>query len=323
MFYFVKTKYLLFISVFFIITGCGSSNVNVSSNDVSNERTNKITDYAGRTLEFSQPPKRIISLIPGDMEIIHALGGEIVGRANVDESAISEALVHVPEVGNAHDINFEKVVSLKADLIIGHAGLNMKDVNTVESLGLKMLLSNSKSYETIIETIELYGKILQKSSEAEALVQSLEEKKASVLTKVMNKDVQALIIYGTTESFMAALPSSLSGDLLALAGGTNIADHLPGIDGYPDYAQLSMERVIQSNPDVVYFITHGDPSTVRSKFESELKANPSWKSVNAIINDNLVFLPYELFGTNPGPRIVEALDFLKESLIEVANKKEQ
>lgn len=32
---------------------------------------------------------------------------------------------------------------------------------------------------------------------------------------------------------------------------------------YPQYAQLSVERIIEANPDVIYLITHGDPNSVK------------------------------------------------------------
>ena len=33
---------------------------------------------------------------------------------------------------------------------------------------------------------------------------------------------------------------------------------------YPQYAQLSVERIIEANPDVIYLITHGDPKALKS-----------------------------------------------------------
>ena len=33
---------------------------------------------------------------------------------------------------------------------------------------------------------------------------------------------------------------------------------------YPQYAQLSVERIIEANPDVIYLITHGDQIALKS-----------------------------------------------------------
>ncbi|MGG0717095.1 ABC transporter substrate-binding protein [Robertmurraya massiliosenegalensis] len=301
-----------------LLASCGATNKEVGVKAEEHTGT-MVVDHANREVRFTEPPQRIVSLVSGDMEIVHALGGDVVARPNVDEKTISEELGKLPEIGNTHDVNFEKMLSLKPDLVIGHSGLNAKDVSTIESFGIETILTNSKSYDVILETINMYGVILNKEREAEALIQSLEQKKTQILANPLPNEVNALIIYGTTDTFMVALPSSLTGSLLEMAGGTNIAQQFPSIDGYPDYAQMPLERIIKANPDVIYFITHGEIDAVKERFAAELKANAAWENVNAIKDDQLVFLPPALFSSNPGPRIGEALEFIKNSLVEVSS----
>ncbi|MFJ7974299.1 ABC transporter substrate-binding protein [Peribacillus sp. JNUCC 23] len=306
---------LVIIFCLLLIVGCSNQ---VGSMNENEQARITVTDHADREVKFAEPPKRIVSLVQGDMDILYQLGAEIVGGPTVSKDLLPTELANIEQVGTAHEADFEKIVSLKPDLIIGHAGLNMKDVSTVESLGLKMFLTNSNSYESILEVIDQYGKILERENEAKEMIAEIEAKKKEIEQKPLTKDVRALIIYGTTDLFLAALPTSLSGDLLATVGGENVASDLPGIESYPDYAQLSMERVIEANPDVIYFITHGEPEAVKEKFESELKSNPSWKKIKALENDNFVLLPYELFGTNPGPKLAESLTYIRENLESIA-----
>ncbi len=305
-----------FILCFFLLIGCSDERLMQENDKEASSIT--VIDHANREVNLAEPPKRIVSLVQGDMEIVHRLGAEVVGRPTMNREVISEALREVTEVGTAHEVDFEKIVSLKPDLVIGSASLNMKDATTAEALGLKLFLTNSNSYDRILEVIEMYGEILARQTEAMALIDEIEKAKENVRASSTVEQVKALVIYGTPESFMAALPSSLSGNLLEIAGGENIASQLPGIDRYPDYAQLSMERVIEGNPDVIYFITHGDPEVVKDRFKQELKSNPSWEKMKAFKHDQFVFLPYELFGTNPGPRVVESLEYLKKSLNSVS-----
>ncbi|WP_025028716.1 ABC transporter substrate-binding protein [Caldalkalibacillus mannanilyticus] len=275
-----------------------------------------IIDHAQREVFFQSSPKRIVSLLPGDMEIIDALGGEIIGRPSVrgEGQELPERLASAIQVGSPHEVDFEKILSLKPDLVIGHAGLNMKDVGTAEYLGLNMLLTNSNSYEKIIQVIDMYGQLLERTTEAKALIQSIEDRKEALQQGSARQEVKVLMVYGTVDTFMAALPTSLAGNLLEQVGGKNIASDLAGLEQYPDYAHLSMERVIEANPEVIYFITHGDPQAVKEKFETELKSNPAWHKVKALEKDQLIFLPHELFGSNPGLKVIEAMEFLKESL---------
>ncbi|KMY51472.1 ABC transporter substrate-binding protein [Peribacillus loiseleuriae] len=316
----MRTNSIIILLFLLLITGCSKSSVSMKENKDHTARV-IMTDHANREIMFDDPPLRIVSLVQGDMEIVHSLGAEIVGRPTVSSEVLPKELADIEEVGTAHEADFEKIVSLKPDLIIGHAGLNMKDASTAEALGLKLFLTNSNSYETIIEVISMYGKILDRENEANEMIAEIEEKKSTIQTKPLNKKVKALIVYGTTDLFLAALPTSLSGNLLEIVGGENIASNLPGIDSYPDYAQLSMERVIEANPDVIYFITHGDPDAVKEKFKLELKSNPAWNKVNAFKHDNFNFLPYELFGTSPGPKVADSLSYLRESLESIATEK--
>lgn len=76
-------------------------------------------------------------------------------------------------------------------------------------------------------------------------------------------DVKALLVYGAPGTYLAALPTSLSGNILEKTGGKNIAADFPEMKEYPQYAQLSVERIIEANPDVIYLITHGDPNSVK------------------------------------------------------------
>ncbi|RKD23225.1 hypothetical protein BEP19_11850 [Ammoniphilus oxalaticus] len=317
----MKTKMIMLCWLFaIIISGCSSQTV---STEVKTDQNGgvMITDHAERTVKFNEPPERIVSLAQGDLEIVYQLGGNIVGRPTARIQPLKE-LAEVEQVGTAHDVDFEKVVSLKPDLVIGHADLNRKDISTAESLGLKLFLTNGNQFEQIVEMIDQYGTILERKNEASRLIANIQQKREAIEADPLPREIKALIVYGTTESFMAALPSSLSGNLLDIAGGQNIADGLPKVEHYPDYAQLSMEHVIAKDPDVIYFITHGEPEAVKEKFEQELRANPAWRGVKAFKNDQFIFLPFELFGSSPGPKVGESLTFLKESLDQVAVKGE-
>ncbi|MCM3760468.1 ABC transporter substrate-binding protein [Alkalihalobacillus oceani] len=277
-----------------------------------------VTDFAGREVRLGQTPDLLVSLVQADAEIVHALGGEIVGRPTVQNQQVSEGLQGAEEIGTAHDIDFEKVVSLQPDLVIGHAELNLKDVDMFASLGIPVVLTSGNSYDDVLKSIELYGQLLDKEEQAGELLASLDVGQLELAP--LAEEVKALIIFGSADTMMAALPSSLSGDLLAMAGGLNIAEGLPQIEHYPQYAQLSMERVLEADPDIIYFIAHGDVEAVKAQFEAEVKSNSSWQHLQAVEQERLVILPPELFSSNPGPRIGEALQFIHESLTAVAEK---
>lgn len=95
---------------------------------------------------------------------------------------------------------------------------------------------------------------------------------------------------------MAALPQSLSGDLLRIAGGANIAENEPALEKFPQYAQINAEKVIEADPDLILLMTHSNPEDVKAGFMSEMKQNAAWHDVSAVKMDTLRFCQVTYLG---------------------------
>jgi iron complex transport system substrate-binding protein len=155
---------------------------------------------------------------------------------------------------------------------------------------------------------------MKKEDKAKELNQKINDQMKKYEKK---SDVKALLVYGAPGTYLAALPTSLSGDILEKTGGKNIAADFPEMKEYPQYAQLSVERIIEANPDVIYLITHGDPKSVKKAFEGEMMKNEAWKNLDAVKQNRVVILPPDLFGSNPGTKVTEAMDFMYKSIQDV------
>lgn len=304
-----------------LMTGCNNQGnvVDTDKNDINENQTSHypltISDSANRNVTFEESPKRIVTVSPADMEIIYALGGEVVGRPQNTSGVIRPPEAEVAEnIGFPIVINYEKIAALKADLFIGHERLNIKDVPTLESLNLNVVLTKGDSLEEIISLIEMYGDILNEKENANALIHNIEKEIEEILADNQDQHPKVLILFGTPSETMAALPQSLAGNLFELAGAENVFKDLPGLRSYPTYAQLSLERIFEANPDAIYFMSMGNAELALKQFQEEMSLIPAWNELTAVKNDNLIILPHELFGANPGPRIVDSLQFLKNSL---------
>ncbi len=272
----------------------------------------EVTDLSGRKVTFDKVPESFATLSMGDMNIIHALGGKIVGRPDA-KITLPEDIKKVQVIGNAHQPNFEQIASLKPDVLIANNGFQ-KNVPTVEGQGTKVMISSANSVQDIQKNIELYGTIMKKEDKAKELNQKITNQ---MKTYEKKSDVKALLVYGAPGTYLAALPTSLSGDILEKTGGKNIAADFPEMKEYPQYAQLSVERIIEANPDVIYLITHGDPNSVKKAFEGEMMKNEAWKNLDAVKQNRVVILPPDLFGSNPGTKVTEAMDFMYKSIQDV------
>lgn len=315
--------YLLLASLL-ALAGCGTDTAKEAGTSTETkdedkqESTIRITDFADRTVEFETVPQNIVTIGDGEVDIIYALGGELVGRSTTPDEEINKKLADVEQVGNTHEFNLEKIASLQPDVVLANNPLNMKDIASIEGIGSKILLTNADSVEDIQKQITLFGELIQKQDKAKQLVEEMNAKIEEISAKSADEKVRVLLVYGAPGTYMAALPNSLSGNLLELAGGENIASDYPAIEKYPQYAQLNTERIVEANPEYIFLMTHANPEAVKEGFMKEMAQNPAWNSIDAVKNENIEILPAELFGTNPGTKITDALSYM-HSLLHAAH----
>lgn len=279
---------------------------------VSIESSRTVTTAAG-SLKLNAKPQRIVTLSSSDTEIVYALGGSVVGRPTALGAVQPPEAASVPEVGSAHGILFEKLAALKPDLVIASPSLATQRA-TIEKLGAQVLFNSHNTFADIQASIRLYGRVLGQETKAEQLIQHMN---ASVTgLKKPASAPKTLIVYGAPGSFVVALPTSYPGNFLELAGGKNVASSFPKIDAMPQYAELSLERIIAANPDLILFIAHGDADEVKASFKKEFESNAAWKNLSAVKNDRFEVLPTDLFAANPGLRAPQAITALNKLLLQ-------
>lgn len=312
---FMKQMVVVFFSILImVIAGCSSDSLQTKDEKETNSDYISITDFSDRTIDFEEKPKNIVSLGNGETDIVYALGEEVVGRPTgdpvVDES--KDAL----EVGSTHSVDIEKITSLEPDVVLGNHPMNANDVQSIESIGSKMILTSANSVDDIKKQVTLLGELLDQDEKSDDIIHTIDEKIDQIQTNLPDEKPRVLLVYGAPGTNMAALPNSLSGDILELAGGENIASDYPSLDAYPQYAQLNTERIIESNPQFILLMSHGNPEEVKESFIDEMSNTAGWNELDAVQQDNFIILPAELFGTNPGTKVVDALDYLHELFIE-------
>ena len=246
------------------------------------------------------------------MSILYALGGEVVGRPAAELPDSLQQATSVQTIGTTHQFDVELITSLKPDVVLGNEQLNSKDISTIEGIGSQLLLTSANSVKDIQRQITLFGDLLGKQQKAKALNKQIDQRKKQV--KQPQKKVKTLVVYGAPGTYMAALPQSLSGDLLHIAGGTNIAENEPALEKFPQYAQINAEKVIEADPDLILLMTHSNPEDVKAGFMSEMKQNAAWHDVSAVKHGHVEILPSDLFGTNPGADVMRAIDELEKRL---------
>lgn len=276
-----------------------------------------VTDSTGATVHIPAKPKRIVFLNASNLEIFASLGGKAVGRptSNSYPDDIKASLQGIPEVGQIHAPNLEKIMSLKPDLVVGtNVPFHVMLRKPLEMAGVPLYLNMINSYEDVLKSVDEFGKMAGKEKEAAAKHAEIERDYAELTKDVQKgKGPKVLIIFGAPDSFNMSTKMSFSGDLVERLGGINIANKAENVKD-SSFIPLSMEFVAKENPDVVMLITMGGSKEILEKLRANMRDNVIWHDVNAVKNNRVYQLPPSLFTVNPGTHTIDAMKIMKEDI---------
>ena len=259
------------------------------------------TDDTGRQVNISEIPQRIVSFGPSITEILFALdlGENVVGVS--DFCDYPEAAKLKPKVGNAFSPSIETVVGLEPDLVltVKHEQFNSE----LDSLGITYIVLDPKDVDSIVDSIELAAEVTGRVKEGNQLVKDMRDRISQVVDLVKGAPkVSVFFIVDATDpnNPWTAGPGSFIDDIIGMAGGKNIAAEAPAA-----WAQLSIEQIVSSDPDIIIIQTMvGGVPTVSKEV---LKGNPAWQEMTAVKQDRIYFIDGDLV-SRPGPRIVQGLE---------------
>lgn len=219
----------------------------------------KQIDHLGRVVEFSFPPKRIISICPGITETLYALQleNEMVGRTKYcifPKGKVEEVTI----VGGTKEINHDVIKDLKPDLIIAEKEENTREI--VESLekDYPVYVAEVQSIQGAYRMIHDMGKITARMDQANALV-SVIQKEFQRLPNGNGKRV-AYVIW--RKPYMVVGGDTYINSLLQEMGFYNPAVELDG-----RYPAVTEQELKQMNLDYLFLATEPFPYKEKHKDE--------------------------------------------------------
>ncbi len=268
-----------------------------------------LKDGLGRQVTLSAPAKKIVSLAPSNTEILFATGAGpgVIGRDEFsDYPAEAKSL---PSVGGSlGQYNLEEITKLQPDLVLA-AGLNTPEqVKALENLNLKVfVIPNPTTFDDLYANITIVGQLTGHSNEASTLVDALKGRVAAVEADAAKTTGRPKIFYELDATDPAkpwtAGPGSFIDTMIKMAGGANVAANLKS-----DYAQISQEDLIATNPDVILL---GDGAY--GVTPAQVASRPGWGSIAAVRNNRVLTFDDNLV-SRPGPRLVEGLELVFKAL---------
>jgi iron complex transport system substrate-binding protein len=272
------------VSVVLVTSACFSNRQSPADNKT-------IVDEMGHTVRVPQHPQRIVSLAPSITEILFAIGAadRIAGVTSYCD--YPPEAVNKERVGDTLKPNIEKIVAMKADLVIISTSSQLEtSFRRLEELQVPVYISNPRTVDQVIDSIDRIGDLVDASKEARDVTRRLRNRVAAVEARVAGSPRPSVLVLLGTEPLITIGSASFINDLIERAGGRSIS-----ADDKADYPQYSVETVIAKQPEIILL------QTGSSELGERLRQTPAARSNKVFhIDDDLLL--------RPGPRLIDGLE---------------
>lgn len=252
-----------------------------------------VTDELGRAVQVPAQPQRIVSLAPSITEILFALGaGDRVAGVTSYCDYPPEAR-QKPPVGDTLKPGVEKIVALKADLVIISTASQVEaSFRKLEELGIAVYVTNPRSIDGVVESIDKIGELIDARERAQELADELRRRITTVETRVAETSRPSVLVILGTEPLITAGAGSFINDLINRAGARSIS-----AEDKADYPQYSIETAVARQPEIILLQAGGNELIERLRQTPAARSNRVYH-----IDDDLLL--------RPGPRLVDGLEQL-------------
>jgi len=217
------------------------------------------TDQLGRSIAINFPPKRIISLVPSQTELLFYIGlsDSLVGITKFCIHPAEEVKI-VTKVGGTKTVRFDVIDQLQPDLIIGNKEENEQSVVAGLAEKYPVWLSDITHFDDSLRMIQNVGEITDRGQQAAELIQQIE-----IAFKNIKLRTEKRVLYLIWKSpWMAAGKNTFIDSMFAKGGWVNATS----LERYPSLTESQIESI---NPDIVFLSS--EPFPFSDKHIGELK----------------------------------------------------
>lgn len=254
--------------------------------------TRIISDMMGRDVAFNYPPKRIVSVVPSQTELLVDLGlnDEVVG--------ITKFCIH-PEswfrskerIGGTKKLDIEKIKALQPDLIIANKEENEQEQIEELAQHFPVWISDIHNLPQALQMIQVVGQLTGTDGRANELVDEIVNGFTKLHTATTAKRVAYFIWYNP---WMSVGHDTFISNVIHTIGWKNV---LADKSRYPE---ITLEELKAYNPELV--LLSSEPFPFKEKHIAEVKA--------ALPDAEVKLVDGEMFSWY-GSRLKEAVGYLQ------------
>lgn len=252
------------------------------------------TDQLHRPLHFNYPPKRIISLVPSQTELLVSLGleNQLVG--------ITKFCVHPNHlksnktiVGGTKTIKIGLIKSLQPDIIICNKEENTQEIVAECEQITQVYVSDIATLTTNFEFIKTMGALFSKEKIADNLIDKLHIKYNDFKAFIAAKKRKRVAYFIWRDPWMVAGGSTFINELLDLNGFDNVFGKVKR------YPEIELGELVSKDLDMI--LLSSEPYPFKELHKKELQKFSTAK---------ITLVDGEAFSWH-GSRLLKALDYFK------------
>ncbi|HUH33317.1 MAG TPA: helical backbone metal receptor [Daejeonella sp.] len=255
-----------------------------------------VTDQMNRRVSIPSTPKRIISLVPSQTELLYDLGlqDEVIGITKFCIHPASQFKMKT-KVGGTKKLDMELIRSLKPDLIIGNKEENDREQMEHLMMDFPVWMSDIETLDEALDMIAAIGLITAKEAKAMEIVSRIKDGFAN-LTGSAGRRVAYFI---WKDPYMVAGPNTFINDILERAGWINAVNE-------SRYPVFTAENIKEAAPDCIFLSS--EPYPFKDKHIAEFR--------NIIPGAKIIIVDGEMFSWY-GSRLLHAPAYLQTLCLEM------
>jgi iron complex transport system substrate-binding protein len=254
----------------------------------------RVIDDAGHAVVLAAPARRVVSLGPHLTELTYAAGGGDALVGAIRYSDHPEAARRLPIVGDAHAIDFERIVQSKPDLVlVWGSGLNERHKARLRSLGLTVYESEIRRAQGIPDTLRRLGTLLGYADAAERAAGRFEAQWRALAERHRGRPAVRVFWQLWHEPLMTINREHLISEAMRACGGVNVFAELPLLT-----PAVSWEAAVAADPQLI---------ATSGRSEDAVRDFAPWRrfaNVSAVKRQRYASIDGDLIG-RMGPRFVE------------------
>lgn len=253
-------------------------------------------DQMGKEITINFPPKRIVSVVPSQTELLFDLGldKEIIGLTKFCIHPI-EKFAERTKVGGTKKLNIDLIKDLKPDLIIGNKEENTQ--SDIEELAefFPVWMSDIFTLEDAMKTINEIGALVDRSPEASYLNHLISAGFNDLKTLALQNGIDKKVAYLIwRKPYMLAGRNTFINDVLIANGMNNVID----AERYPE---ITLQMLQMLNPQLI--LLSSEPYPFKEQHIEEIQ--------QALPEAKIMLVDGEMFSWY-GSRLVKAVQYFFE-----------